>query len=56
LPEQIAQAVAHASPFRSLTHIEPEEMFLRAFRRTSGSDATEDHLRIFHRAYTEAQE
>jgi exonuclease SbcD len=56
LPEQIAQAVAHATPLRSLTHIEPEEMFLRAFRRASGADATEDHLKVFHRAYAEAQE
>jgi hypothetical protein len=31
-------------------------MFLRAFRRASGADATEDHLKVFHRAYAEAQE
>lgn len=55
-PEQIAQAAAHATPLRSLMHIEPEEMFLRAFRRASGSDATEDHIKVFHRAYAEAQE
>jgi len=56
LPEQVAQAVAHATSLRYLTHIEPEEIFLRAFRRASGADATEDHLKVFHRAYAEAQE
>lgn len=56
LPEQIAQASTHSSSLRSLTHIEPEEMFLRAFRRATGSEAAEDHIRIFHRAYAEAQE
>lgn len=56
LSEQIAQASTHSSSLRSLTQIEPEEMFLKAFRRATGSEAREDHLKIFHRAYAEAQE
>jgi exonuclease SbcD len=56
LSEIIAQLAADSAlPFRVLGQIEPEEMFLMAFRRATGALPTTAHLNIFHRAYLEAQ-
>lgn len=56
LPEILAQIAADsASPLRGLAQIEPEEMFLLAFRRATGAVPTTAHLDVFHRAYLEAQ-
>ncbi len=41
---------------RSLTQMQPEEMFKSAFQRASGTEPTAAHLDAFHQAYTEAQE
>jgi exonuclease SbcD len=55
-PEVLAELVASSTPLRSLIQIDPEEMFLKAFRRATESEPTTAHLKIFHRAYVEAQE
>jgi exonuclease SbcD len=41
---------------RSLTQMQPEEMFKSAFQRASGTEPTAAHLDAFHQAYTEAHE
>jgi exonuclease SbcD len=56
LSEVLAQVAADStSSLRSLGQIEPEEMFLMAFRRAAGADPSTAHLDVFHRAYLEAQ-
>jgi exonuclease SbcD len=56
LSEILGQVEAGStSPLRVLGQIEPEEMFLMAFRRATGAAPTSAHLDIFHRAYLEAQ-
>lgn len=56
LPEIVAHLASTAATQRSLRQLDPEEMFLLAFQRANGTDATSAHLKIFHRAYSEAQE
>ena len=51
----IDATAAASTPTHSLTQISPEEMFLKAFRRSSREEPTTGHLDVFHRAYTEAQ-
>jgi exonuclease SbcD len=55
-PETVAQLAASSVTLRSLTQIDPEEMFLKAFLRATNAEATSEHLEIFHKAYAEAQE
>ena len=55
LPQAIDVSATTSTPIHSLTQISPEEMFLRAFRRSSKDEPTTAHLEVFHRAYMEAQ-
>lgn len=55
LQETIDVSAATVTPTHTLTQISPEEMFLKAFRRSSEGEPTTAHLEVFHRAYTEAQ-
>ena len=55
LPQTIDAMAAVSAPTHSLTQISPEEMFLKAFRRSANEEPTPGHLEVFHRAYTEAQ-
>jgi exonuclease SbcD len=55
LPQTVDVTAASSIPTRSLAQISPEEMFLKAFRRSSKGEPTTAHLEVFHRAYMEAQ-
>lgn len=55
LPGIVAHLTSTVTSQRSLSQREPEEMFLLAFQRATGTTATSAHLEIFHRAYSEAQ-
>ena len=55
LPQTVDLTAASSTATHSLTQISPEEMFLKAFRRSSKGEPTTAHLEVFHRAYMEAQ-
>jgi exonuclease SbcD len=56
LPQTVEVTAAISTLTHSLTQISPEEMFLKAFRRSSKGEPTSAHLEVFHHAYMEAQE
>lgn len=56
LPQTIDGACMSSTPAHSLTQISPEDMFRKAFRRSSKGEPTTAHLEIFHAAFMEAQE
>ena len=56
MPGVVPELSTAGAPHRSLGQREPEEMFLLAFRQALNLDPTEAHFRLFHRAYSEAQE
>lgn len=56
LPGMIAHLTSTVTPQQSLSQREPEEMFLLAFQRATGTTGHECASRNLHRAYNKAQE
>jgi len=55
IPEPVNLNAPISSGPSSLTQMQPEEMFVRAFQKACGAQPTTAHLEVFHQAYAEAQ-